>query len=693
MNFINYLYLIFIFFNVIIAQPNVDFFNTGLHGYDNRQLPTNLVSTYNTYTTNQNPNIYSETREYDFNKLFQSSNFNAVPSSASSYYSSGAQGNDKNSFVKTNSINDLPSVNTANLVGQDPNVLAQYLKYVESVQNIGGDNLEQLKNQNSYSSSILNENSQNHQNEQLLNPYLNNQQTSASSFQTPYTLPSTRYSVSSQTNVNYPSSSLSSSNPYPGQVKTQYVSPSSGQSISDSSKNVKTSYTIEYPTQPVYTGYPTSKVSGINNPSIYGGQEVNGHNAISSNSQYQNSINSPYTISQEYVNQPSVISSSYSQLPSNSQKPYETPNTINPYSNQVSQKVSLYTNNGQYNVNSDINSYSSSNVPIISPPAPKTYTYVPPQKPTAAPQVQITPAPIYSTNNYNSNPSNYNVPSHSSSTNYNYQNIGVRQNNNVQPVIYPNNPAFNGVLSSNNQQVNNVYSQSVKQPIQNIVYSTQSPIKIETTTTLKETNSYIMESNLNPEYPNNLVTNYIKSTEKEDSFYVPDDQKSIYENVEEDNYEKSNSLPSQGNSYKNSSEVEEDNNDITSQTSIAALTQQIKRLPAVFYADSRDPNTQRIERMLRDTYGLPLVTFYLDKIDDTNTVEKNLQTLTAHTGTPYLFICGTFIGSQQHIDNYKDSKQIPQLVEYVCGDQKHRHRSKRHDNTISFPKVMWTLDS
>jgi len=52
-----------------------------------------------------------------------------------------------------------------------------------------------------------------------------------------------------------------------------------------------------------------------------------------------------------------------------------------------------------------------------------------------------------------------------------------------------------------------------------------------------------------------------------------------------------------------------------------------------------------MEQILRDIYGLPLVSFYVDKIDDPRAVERNLQQLTAHKGLPYLFICGTFIGS------------------------------------------------
>ena len=41
-----------------------------------------------------------------------------------------------------------------------------------------------------------------------------------------------------------------------------------------------------------------------------------------------------------------------------------------------------------------------------------------------------------------------------------------------------------------------------------------------------------------------------------------------------------------------------------------------------------------------------MVSFYVDKIDKPKAVEKYLHQLTAHKGMPYLFICGTFIGSK-----------------------------------------------
>ncbi|CAD6184197.1 unnamed protein product [Caenorhabditis auriculariae] len=115
----------------------------------------------------------------------------------------------------------------------------------------------------------------------------------------------------------------------------------------------------------------------------------------------------------------------------------------------------------------------------------------------------------------------------------------------------------------------------------------------------------------------------------------------------------------------------------TAATTIQALTQQIRKLPAVLYIDSRSENAKKTETLLRDTYGLPLVSFYVDKIDRPTVVQKHLQQLTAHKGLPYLFICGTFIGSEQHIENYHSNGQIPQLVEYVCGDEKKKKKTKK----------------
>ncbi|RCN45536.1 hypothetical protein ANCCAN_08466 [Ancylostoma caninum] len=81
--------------------------------------------------------------------------------------------------------------------------------------------------------------------------------------------------------------------------------------------------------------------------------------------------------------------------------------------------------------------------------------------------------------------------------------------------------------------------------------------------------------------------------------------------------------------------------------------------------------------MLRDTYGLPLVAFYVDKLGRPQLAQKHLYQLTAHRGLPYLFICGTFIGSDQHIQNYHKNGQIPQLVEYVCGDERKKKKTKK----------------
>ncbi|EYC04843.1 hypothetical protein Y032_0085g1824 [Ancylostoma ceylanicum] len=111
--------------------------------------------------------------------------------------------------------------------------------------------------------------------------------------------------------------------------------------------------------------------------------------------------------------------------------------------------------------------------------------------------------------------------------------------------------------------------------------------------------------------------------------------------------------------------------------SAQALTQQIRRLPAVLYLDSRVEGSAELETMLRDTYGLPLVAFYVDKLGRPQLAQKHLHQLTAHKGLPYLFICGTFIGSEQHIQNYHKNGQIPQLVEYVCGDERKKKKTKK----------------
>ncbi|KIH47591.1 hypothetical protein ANCDUO_22346, partial [Ancylostoma duodenale] len=86
--------------------------------------------------------------------------------------------------------------------------------------------------------------------------------------------------------------------------------------------------------------------------------------------------------------------------------------------------------------------------------------------------------------------------------------------------------------------------------------------------------------------------------------------------------------------------------------SAQALTQQIRRLPAVLYLDSRVEGSSELETMLRDTYGLPLVAFYVDKRQDTRL-------------------------GDQHIQNYHKNGQIPQLVEYVCGDERKKKKTKK----------------
>uniref|UniRef100_A0A915P7K1 Lamin n=1 Tax=Meloidogyne floridensis TaxID=298350 RepID=A0A915P7K1_9BILA len=95
-----------------------------------------------------------------------------------------------------------------------------------------------------------------------------------------------------------------------------------------------------------------------------------------------------------------------------------------------------------------------------------------------------------------------------------------------------------------------------------------------------------------------------------------------------------------------------------------------------------------IQALTQQVYGLPLVTFYVDRIGNgkPRLVERNLEQLTAHRGLPYLFICGTFIGSKEHIQNYHEKHQIPQLVEYVCNGEGKRETTKENittNNTLS----------
>uniref|UniRef100_A0A158P8J8 Glutaredoxin domain-containing protein n=1 Tax=Angiostrongylus cantonensis TaxID=6313 RepID=A0A158P8J8_ANGCA len=115
--------------------------------------------------------------------------------------------------------------------------------------------------------------------------------------------------------------------------------------------------------------------------------------------------------------------------------------------------------------------------------------------------------------------------------------------------------------------------------------------------------------------------------------------------------------------------------------SAQSLARQIRHLPAILYADSRNESSEKLETMLRDTYGLPLVASYVDKLDQPHLVEKLLYQLTAHKTLPYLFICGAFIGGEEHIQNYHKNGQISKLVEYVCGEgretKKETERTKK----------------
>uniref|UniRef100_A0A914M5X5 Glutaredoxin domain-containing protein n=1 Tax=Meloidogyne incognita TaxID=6306 RepID=A0A914M5X5_MELIC len=124
-------------------------------------------------------------------------------------------------------------------------------------------------------------------------------------------------------------------------------------------------------------------------------------------------------------------------------------------------------------------------------------------------------------------------------------------------------------------------------------------------------------------------------------------------------------------------------------TNLIPTIYHILRLPAVLYADSSSSGSRKLETLLREVYGLPLVTFYVDRIGNgkPRLVERNLEQLTAHRGLPYLFICGTFIGSKEHIQNYHEKHHIPQLVEYVCNGEGKRETTKENitttNNTLS----------
>uniref|UniRef100_A0A914RVU0 Uncharacterized protein n=1 Tax=Parascaris equorum TaxID=6256 RepID=A0A914RVU0_PAREQ len=82
-------------------------------------------------------------------------------------------------------------------------------------------------------------------------------------------------------------------------------------------------------------------------------------------------------------------------------------------------------------------------------------------------------------------------------------------------------------------------------------------------------------------------------------------------------------------------------------STVAMLTQQILQLPAVIYMDSSDMEDKQIEHLLRGTYNLPLVAFYIDKL------------------------------GQEHLDNYHRNGQVAELVEKVCAlnSEHSEHRS------------------
>ncbi|VDM57247.1 unnamed protein product [Angiostrongylus costaricensis] len=117
--------------------------------------------------------------------------------------------------------------------------------------------------------------------------------------------------------------------------------------------------------------------------------------------------------------------------------------------------------------------------------------------------------------------------------------------------------------------------------------------------------------------------------------------------------------------------------------SAQSLARQIRHLPAILYADSRNEGSEKLETMLRDTYRLPLVASYVDKLDRPHLVEKLLYQLTAHKTLPYLFICGAFIGGEEHIQNYHKNGQISKLVEYVCGERREKKKETEKTKKMS----------
>ncbi|GMT28827.1 hypothetical protein PFISCL1PPCAC_20124 [Pristionchus fissidentatus] len=108
-----------------------------------------------------------------------------------------------------------------------------------------------------------------------------------------------------------------------------------------------------------------------------------------------------------------------------------------------------------------------------------------------------------------------------------------------------------------------------------------------------------------------------------------------------------------------------------------ALAEQIRSLPAVLYTKSSA--SKRIEKILR-AKGLPLVALYIDKVDGRETqIQKHLEHLTGSTTMPYLFICGTYIGSEEHVEDYDKKGQMEQLVEYVCKGSKEVKKKNKKD--------------
>ncbi|KAF8368500.1 pqn-26 [Pristionchus pacificus] len=112
-------------------------------------------------------------------------------------------------------------------------------------------------------------------------------------------------------------------------------------------------------------------------------------------------------------------------------------------------------------------------------------------------------------------------------------------------------------------------------------------------------------------------------------------------------------------------------------TSREALAEQIRSLPAVLY--TRSSTSKRVEKILRSK-GLPLVALYIDKVEGREgQIEKHLEHLTGSSTMPYLFICGTYIGSEEHVEEYDKKGQMEQLVEYVCKGSKETKKKNKKD--------------